>query len=142
VSLSANYSAGKSFIEGFMIDTCVVTRDYQQTKDDTLPEMSMTIVRPANDTVTVYTGKCLVRSNRSLGNTIEGGLELDEPDFKILLPLDAPLVRLNDRLTVTNSVNDSTLETKLIRIVNVDASSHRVYREVWGRDETIFSPGE
>jgi hypothetical protein len=140
--LPVDYSAGIGFIEEFMIDTCIITRDWQQTRDDTLPEMSLTLSKPVSDSDKIYEGKCSIGRAGSPANKSLDGLDLDQPNYKILIPLSAPLIRVNDRISVTASVNDPTLVRKFIRVVHVEALTHKVYKAIWGRDETNLPMGD
>jgi hypothetical protein len=135
-----DYSSGKTFIEGFMVDTCTITRDPKGRTDDTFDPMTGKVTSPTPPVV-VYTGKCNAKGATTVPSYL-AGVESDMPKYKILLPISVINIRINDRLTVTNAVNDTYLLNRILKIIDVTGSVNRVYRVAYAIDITSFPVGE
>lgn len=125
------FSTGQSFIEGFMIDECLISRDEQGVYDDVLDEETGELVQPDPDVVEVYSGACLLKPMGTKDQAYDTG---DQPVYRkgynVLLPKEVDDVRLGDVLTMTTSVRDPALEGYSFRVFEVRVSTHSVYRHI------------
>lgn len=108
--MKLNLSGAQQVVEGLMQDECEITRDVERTADDTWDAATGTYTPPADDTVIVYSGPCLI-SNRGGGATQqEGGQYLTVSPYMISLPLDSDPLQKKDRAVVTLAVQDPGLQ--------------------------------
>lgn len=130
-----DHRAGKDFIETFMIDRCVVTRDPQSVYDNVLDRATGKLVPPDNDNFPIYQGKCVVKRPRSdtAQPVVQAGQELGLRTYKVLLPWDESEVRLGDMITISRS-RDPFIQGKRMRILDADGGTHALYRTLFCTD--------
>ena len=135
--------AGMDFIESFMTDTCIVTRDTQQVLDDVLNLSTMVLERPVNDDHVVYRGKCVVKKPRAdtAKPVIVAGQETSLHNYRILLPLSAVNVRLGDMILLV-ATKDLFMKEKVFRVMDVEGGTHATYRGFFVTDLAHTLPVE
>lgn len=112
--------AGRTFV-----DSCQVTRP---TESGTLDPL--TGVWTPGTALSVYDGACRVRpANQIDVETLFGGEPSTIQRYVVTLPWDAPLVRREDRVTITSS-GDDQLEERHLSVVSVRVRSNHVDRRL------------
>lgn len=119
---------GVSFIESWMKDSCVITRQARGPWEATLDEDTFQL--EYDTPVSVYSGKCLVsRILTRDKDVVQGAFPAFVNNYKLLLPnADSVDVRLGD--TVTVSSTDGRLDGSEFRITDVEKSTHQTYRRL------------
>lgn len=109
---------------------CVVTRDRQGRADDFRDPTTGQLTRPSDDAGSAYSGPCLIRPSKGLGQNRprEGGADqyLDRYDGR--LPVTATGVGIGDVLTVTAAPNDPDLVDEQFTVLQISAGSHAITR--------------
>lgn len=131
--MNIDLASGITFIESFMVDTCVITRDSKGILDDILNMSTGVLERPSGDTVTVYSGKCNFRTKLPRARPWEVFAGEGQHEFKlieVLIPISADDIELGDIVTCTSSVNDPRLTTRAMRVQDVADGSLKTYRSL------------
>lgn len=113
-----NLDAARRALERLMDDQVTITRDPQQTDDDTFDQATGQYTPPVGDVTTVYTGKALVSGRANVGtqgNRAGGSFQV--VDYTLQIPIAAPALRAGDWVQVTSSLRDSTQVNKKFQIV-------------------------
>lgn len=121
----------QDFVEGLMVDKCVVSRDPQLTSDDTWSEATGTYAEVGRQIL--YQGKCSVSVPRRVTpQTTVQGLALDmEVNYFLILPVSVvvdffPL----DRVVITSSITKILVGQKFTVIDVVGLSTYSADRRL------------
>lgn len=130
MSVPFPHAIGKAFIESFMNDECIISRDPGGESDDVLDEVTGELLSPGDPTV-IYNGKCVLQpmGQKDL-NWEEGGSPMMRKEMNFLVPLEVTGVRLGDKVDVTVAQIDELLLTGDFRIVEIRLTSHGTYRHM------------
>lgn len=116
--------SGRVAAERLMTDTCTVTRPGEPVFNETTGTYTPT-------STTIYTGKCRVQA----ANTLAGGPNAGErvvviSRFTVSLPISAPVVQVDDIVTVTIGTFDAQLIGKRFRVASLHHKSHATARRL------------
>lgn len=136
-----NIQPGIQFIEGFMVDQCLITRDIHGVLNDTLNTSTGVLERPAGDTEVVYAGICNVRSRLPRERPPQVYPGEGEHEFRLLqvfIPMAVTNVLLNDVFTVTASANDPRLLANFYLIADIGDGTLKTHRILLIREFTYM----
>jgi hypothetical protein len=123
------HEIGKAFIESYMIDECMITRDLPGLSDDTFDENTLELVRSDGDETLIYSGKCLVRAIGTKEMSYEDGdLPVFRKVYTLQIPKDSDHIEIGDTVKVLVSPQDETLEGREFRVMENRFSTHLTYR--------------
>lgn len=113
------------FTEQFMIDRCQVERATGRTFDPN------TGVESVGTPTLIYEGQVRITPTRNRGEAVVGEETVHWRDTDFYLPLDAPQLRVDDLLTVTNA-QDVRMNGRVFRITDVTHATFQTARKVSG----------
>jgi hypothetical protein len=97
----------RRFVEAQMTDTILITRDNENSADDTFDTLSGKYIAPVNDFVTIYEGPASISVKtsplQSQGQGVGPGEELITK-HQVEIPISAPHIQRDDIAVVTASV--------------------------------------
>lgn len=102
-------TAARSNVLSLLTDACRVTRDIAGRLDDALNLLTGQLVPPDPDSVTIWTGPCLITRRGGSTSVEEGGLVVARPRYRARVPWDAEPFQVGDVLTITESASDPRL---------------------------------
>lgn len=121
---------GKTFIEGWMQDQCIIYRDDEFTDDDVLDLDTGQLIRPEEDERPIYEGPCMTLGlNRKELSYWHGEAVVERKLFKTMLPTSVSQVQNGDIFVLTSAYNDQYLVGLRMRLTEIDAGTHRTYRK-------------
>ncbi len=128
---NVDYPLGQGFIEGFMIDECQITRDDQNSDDDTLDVNTGLLVPPSDDANEVYSGPCLLKPIQQKDlEFMHGAAPLFRKVYRVLMPITVEGVKIGDSFVLTVGSHDDFLVGKTMRVNQITGDTHRVYRNM------------
>ncbi len=132
MSLDPNLSMGETFIEGFMTDECLITRDPEGGGDDDYDWNTGEITPPTPDFVTIYSGKCNYKwiNARDLEFEIQGQDEFRKV-YKVMVPIDVDNLKVGDVFQLTSVRRDELLLGIPMRVAQVVGSTNYTYRQFY-----------
>lgn len=137
--MTIDLSPGVNFIESFMVDQCLITRDTSGVLDDALNLITGELERPVGDVITVYSGKCIIKTKLPRARpweTLVGEGQHEFKEFHIMIPSSISDVELGDIITPTVSANDPHLLTRKLRIMDISDGSLKTYRSLQAEEIT------
>ncbi len=130
--MPVDYALGRSYIESFMIDFCVITRDDQFAGDDTLNLTTGALEKPANDSFTVYSGSCLIKHiNQKDLEFLQGQAPTFRKVYRALVPVENLDIKIGDSFVLTACQVDPLLIGASMRVNQVLGGTHHIYREIY-----------
>jgi hypothetical protein len=132
-------TTARAAAETLMVDTCRITRDAQGADDDTLDQTTGALTPPNPDTITVYSGMCLVHPSTNLPHPAdirEGAVAIVATRMEAALPFSAAVARHGDVLIVTSSAWNPDLVGRSFRVKEALAVSFNIRRSVLLEERT------
>lgn len=121
-------AAGRAFLvtSGALVDACTVTRKSGESTNTTTGAVTPTYT-------TLYTGPCRIQSAAAnwAGPTDVAEAALRLASFELQLPVvGSEDLRIDDRVTVTASLNDADLVGRVFTITGTSRKSHATTRKL------------
>jgi hypothetical protein len=122
-------------VEGLLVDSVEVWRDVRGERDDVLDEETGALglgAGPAGELIWQGTGAVVLSGLPATAPPVDGALAQLPSDtaYQGMLPLGAPLIRVDDLVVVVDSVRDAQLVGRRFRVAGVSSSSFAVVRVV------------
>lgn len=129
MTLAIPRSMGTSFIESFMVDEVVITRDALGIEDAVLDMGTLELVDSGATDATIYDGLCIVKEVNTKDIQFERGEKyLTRDMYKMMIPVSATGIQVGDRAVLGACAYDPDLVGMELRVFQTQKSSHRVYR--------------
>lgn len=109
---------------------CVIVRDRQGHTDDLRDPSTLELIRPSDDSGTIYAGACLCRPVQGFGRTQrdEAGTVQYVDTWRLRLPVTADNVTVGDVVRFSVSPNDSQLLDREFTVSKIAGGSLSVSR--------------
>jgi hypothetical protein len=122
--------AGRLAVEALFDDECIIRRDPGGDLDDTLDLSTGQLTRPVGHPKVIYTGRCKVTKQQAqTRNLAEGGRAIAAGVYSGGIPVDSPMPKTGDTLTVTSSRRDPSLVKQEFRVGEVYVSTFAISRK-------------
>lgn len=130
IDISGLLDIGNAFIESFMTDECVITRDLLDVHDDILDPVTGKLVPSSDDDTFIYSGICTMQNMGQKDLIFDEG---EHPIFRkmanVLLPVEESAeVRIGDKLAMTVANRDPSMTGVDFRVAEVRRDSLQTYR--------------
>jgi hypothetical protein len=125
------------FLASIMTDTCEISRDEENKKDDVLDEVTGKLVKPTIDSYAVYDGPCVMSSVLSKDFAFtEGEQQKFRTGYRILLPYTVNDLRIGDTFVLTDTTNHKNdfMLGKELRVAEIKGGTHAPYRRLLVED--------
>lgn len=128
--MAIDLSGAQRLVEGFMLDSCVVTRDPDGTADDAWDEESGTYYRPALDTDEIYSGPCFSSFEPWTPSEEGGGYNVLLERRWLYTPVNAAQFLPGDKVvyTVTSANSDPLLDGRVFRVIAQAEGTYQAVR--------------
>lgn len=118
MSVATALAAGRRAAEALMVDACSITRGGTQTTDDLTGDVTST-------PTSVYAGRCRVQQQVAFARAGDVGEATRwYSRLELQIPATTVGVQVNDRVTVTASVNDPDLVGRVFEVRGLAHKTH------------------
>lgn len=121
---------GRAAAEALMVDACVIERKTGESTSTTTGVVTLTYT-------TLYTGKCRVQQRGTETRVEDNAEQYDRMlRLEVQLPMSVIGLSVDDRITVTASVNDADLVGRQVWIRHLAHKTHATARRVIAEEMT------
>ena len=124
-----NLASAKRAIEKLMDDRCVIRFDVEGAGDDTFDEDTLLEAPPAFDSLYVYQGRCMVRTQGATETNLAGRV-VPSRSYHVKIPVDAPVIPRGAVVTITAARRDPQLVGQRFTVQDAKTSTFAVSREL------------
>lgn len=124
-------SIGIDFIASLMNENCSIYRAPMEVFDDVLDELTGELIATNNDTV-LYSGPCIISTILTHDKEyFDGDMAKYINVYRMIVPIEGTeSIRVGDEVVIDGYFADPGVDGMTLRIVTVDATTHRVFRRV------------